>query len=281
MPFVDVPTAGGITKAHYLVTGSGPGLVLVHGTGASAEANWSPLMAELSDRYTIVAPDLQGSGDTSDQGGPVAVTDMVAVVVAAARDAGLDRFHVVGHSLGAVVATAAAALHPDAVTSLTAHAGWVRTDAHMAFQFDLWRQLAGTDPDGLSRLILLTALGKDTLRGWDEETFAQAAAGFAEMITGALDGFVRQTATDTAVDLTALLPDITAPTLLLSSADDRLVPPHHQQELAERIPHARLLRVPGGHGLPGENPGLLTAKVAEFLDGLGQAPIPGASARTS
>ncbi|MFD8571485.1 alpha/beta fold hydrolase [Streptomyces sp. NPDC059639] len=269
MPFVDVLTSGGITKAHYLVTGSGPGLVLVHGTGATAEGNWAHLMAELSDRYTIVAPDLQGAGETTDPGGPVAVTDMVAVVVAAARDAGLDRFHLVGHSLGAVVATAAAALHPDLVASLTAHAGWARTDAHMAFQFDLWRQLADSDPDALARLILLTALGKDTLRTWDEETFAQAAAGFAEMITGGLDGFVRQTATDTAVDLTGLLPDVTAPTLLLSSADDRLVPPHHQLDLSERIPHARLLRVPGGHGLPGENPALLTAKVAEFLDALG------------
>ncbi|MFI7387170.1 alpha/beta fold hydrolase [Streptomyces sp. NPDC049813] len=265
MPYIDVPTTGGLTKAHYLVSGHGPGLVLVHGTGATAQDNWGPLMAELSDRYTIVAPDLQGSGATRDPGGPLAVTDMVAVVLAAARDAGLDRFHLVGHSLGAVVATAAAALHPEAVTSLTAHAGWVRTDPHMAFQFDLWRQLAGTDPDGLARLILLTALGKDTLRAWDEETFAQAAAGFAELITGAVDGFVRQTATDTDVDLTALLPHITAPTLLLSSADDRLVPPHHQLDLAERIPHARLLRVPGGHALPGEHPELLTAKVAEHL----------------
>ncbi|MFF0740437.1 alpha/beta fold hydrolase [Streptomyces sp. NPDC004111] len=268
MPFVDVPTSGGLTKAHYLVSGSGPGLVLVHGTGATASGNWAPLMAELSDRYTIVAPDLQGSGETSDPGGPIGVADMVAVVVAAARDAGLPRFHLVGHSLGAVVATAGAALHPDLVTSLTAHAGWVRTDAHMAFQFDLWRQLGSTDPNALARLILLTALGKDTLRGWDAETFAQAAAGFAELITGSVDGFVRQTETDAAVDLSDLLPDVTAPTLLLSSADDRLVPPHHQLELAERIPHARLLRVPGGHGLPGENPDLLTAKVAEFLDGL-------------
>lgn len=272
MPFVDVPTSGGITKAHYLVTGSGPGLVLVHGTGATAAGNWSPLMADLSDRYTIVAPNLQGSGETCDPGGPITLSDMAAVVVAAARDAGLDHFHLVGHSLGAAVAATCAALHPDHVASLTAHAGWVRTDAHMAFQFDLWRQLGGTDPNALARLILLTALGKDTLRAWDEETFAQAAAGFAEQITGAVDGFVRQTTTDMAVDLTGLLPDITAPTLLLSSADDRLVPPHHQLELAERIPQARLLRIPGGHGLPAENPALLTAKVTEFLDGLVQAP---------
>ncbi|MEV5748181.1 hypothetical protein AB0L00_10220 [Actinoallomurus sp. NPDC052308] len=43
-------------------------------------------------------------------------------------------------------------------------------------------------------------------------------------------------------------------------------PPYHQQDLADRIPQATLLRVPAGHGLPAENPALLTAKVAEHLD---------------
>ncbi|MCX5533405.1 alpha/beta hydrolase [Streptomyces sp. NBC_00006] len=269
MPFVDVPVSGGISKTHYLVTGSGPGLVLVHGTGASAEGNWAPLMAALSDRFTIVAPDLAGSGETVDPGGPITLDDMVAPVVAAARDAGLDRFHLVGHSLGAVVATATAALHPELVKSLTAHAPWVRADAHMTFQFGLWQQLTRTDPAALAHLILLTALGKDTLRSWDEATFEGAAAAFTELITAGRGGFARQSAANAAVDLTDLLPRVAAPTLLISSADDRMVPPPHQHDVAERIPHARLLRVPGGHGLPAENPELLIAKVAEHLAEVG------------
>ncbi|MBF6049199.1 alpha/beta fold hydrolase [Streptomyces sp. NRRL B-1677] len=267
MPVVDVAVSGGISKAHYLVTGSGPGLVLVHGTGATGQVNWGPLIEALSDRYTIVAPDLPGAGETRDPGGPITLHDMVAHVVAAARDAGLERFHLAGHSLGAVVATATAGLHPDLVDSLTLHAGWVRADAQMAFQFELWKELVRTDPAAMARMLLLTAMGKDTLRSWDRTAFDQAAAAFTGLLEGdrAQDGFARLSEANATIDLTGLLPDVTAPTLIISSADDRIVFPHHQLELADGIPHARLLRVPGGHGLPGENPELLTAKVAEHL----------------
>ncbi|MEH6374037.1 alpha/beta hydrolase [Streptomyces sp. KLMMK] len=263
---VDVAVSGGISKAHYLVTGKGPGLVLVHGTGATAQSNWGPLIEALSDRYTIVAPDLPGSGGTRDPGGPITLHDMVTHVVTAAQDAGLEHFHLVGHSLGAVVATATAGLHPGMVDSLTAHAGWVRTDARMACQFELWSRLVRTDPAALARMLLLTAMGKDTLRAWDRTTFAQAAAALTDMLDADRDGVARQSEADMGIDITGLLPDVTAPTLIISSADDRIVYPHHQHELADGIPHARVLRVPGGHGLPAENPDLLTAKVAEHLD---------------
>jgi pimeloyl-ACP methyl ester carboxylesterase len=266
MPIVDVPVTGGISKVNYFVAGDGPGLVLVHGTGATGQGNWGPLIETLSDRYTIVAPDLPGSGDTRDPGGPITIRDLVAHVVAPARHAGLDRFHLVGHSLGAVVATATAGLHPDRVRSLTAHAGWVTPDPQMVFQFELWQQLVLTDPAAMARVLLLTAMGKDTLRAWDRTGFEQATAAFADLLDGARDGFARQSEADMTINIAEFLPNVTAPTLIVSSADDRIVPPRHQQELADRIPHATLLRLPGGHGLPAENPALLTAKITEHLD---------------
>ncbi|GAA4609458.1 alpha/beta hydrolase [Actinoallomurus liliacearum] len=266
MPIVDVPVTGGISKAGYFVTGTGPGLVLVHGTGASGQANWGPLIEALGDRYTIVAPDLPGSGDTRDPGGPITIRDLVAHVVAAARDAGLEDFHLVGHSLGAVVATATAGLHPDLVRSLTAHAGWVKADPQMVFQFELWKRLALEDPAAMARLLLLTAIGKETLRTWGQAEFEQAAAAFTDLLDGARAGVARQAEANMTIDVTEFLPHIAAPTLIISSADDRIVPPYHQQDLADRIPQATLLRVPAGHGLPAENPALLTAKVAEHLD---------------
>lgn len=265
MPIVDVPVTGGISKAHYSIVGKGPGLVVVHGTGADGQGNWRPLMEALGDRYTIVAPDLPGSGDTHDPGGPITLRDLIAHVVATARHAGLDHFHLVGHSLGAVVATATAGLHPGLVRSLTAHAGWVKPDAQMAFQFELWQRLVLTDPAAMARVLLLTAMGEDTLRAWDRAGFEQATAAFTAALDGARDGVARQAAANTTIDITEFLPNVTAPTLILSSADDRIVPPHHQHELADRIPRATLRRVPGGHGLPAENPALLTAEVTEHL----------------
>ncbi|KAB8183116.1 alpha/beta fold hydrolase [Microbispora catharanthi] len=262
MPVVTV----GSGTVNYLVTGTGPGLVLVHGTGATGETNWAPLIEAVADRFTVVAPDLSGSGATVDGGGPIHVEDLVAQVLGAAGHAGLERFHLVGHSLGAVVALAAAGTRPEKVLSLTAHAGWARTDPWMAFQMDLWIRLVRTDRELLARLLQVTAMGDATLRARSPEDFEQATAAFTAMLGGAEDGFARQAQADVAVDITELLPRVTAPTLIVSSADDRIVPPHHQRELARLIPHAELVTVPGGHGLPFEDPAAFTAVITDHLD---------------
>jgi pimeloyl-ACP methyl ester carboxylesterase len=272
MPMAEVNVTAGVSKVNYFVTGSGPALVLLHGTGATGQGNWGPLIDALGDRFTIVAPDLPGSGDTRDPGGPLTVQDLVAHVVAAARHAGLDRFHLVGHSLGAVVAVATAGLHPGMVRSLTAHAPWIKADARMVFQFELWKRLALSDPAALARLLILTATGKDTLQSWGPAEFEQTAAAFTGLLDGAGEGVARQAGANTTLDIAEFLPRVTAPTLIVASGDDRIVPPRHQHELADRIPQATLLRVPGGHGLPAENPALLNAKITEFLD---RADLPG------
>ncbi|NJP23672.1 alpha/beta hydrolase [Microbispora hainanensis] len=267
MPVVTV----GSSTVNYLVTGTGPGLVLVHGTGADAQANWGPLIDAASGRFTVVAPDLSGSGATVDAGGPIRVEDLVAQVLGAAEHAGLERFHLVGHSLGAVVAVATAGTRPEKILSLTAHAGWARTDPWMAFQMDLWVRLVRTDRELLARLLQFTAMGEETLRARSAEDFEQAAAAFTAMLGGAEDGFERQTLADISVDITGLLPHVSAPTLIVSSADDRIVPPHHQRELARLIPHAELVTVPGGHGLPFEDPAAFTAVITGRLDRMAAA----------
>ncbi|GAA3055388.1 hypothetical protein GCM10020000_42080 [Streptomyces olivoverticillatus] len=118
--------------------GEGPGLLLVHGTGATGEINWRPLIDAVRDRYTVVAPDLSGSGATTDAGGPLTVEMLAEQAEAAAAHAGLTTYAVVGHSLGAAVAAAVAGRRPEAVTSLVLHAGLVKTDPQMAFMADLW-----------------------------------------------------------------------------------------------------------------------------------------------
>ncbi|MFC5183108.1 alpha/beta fold hydrolase [Actinomadura harenae] len=266
MPTVDVQLSTGPSTVNYLLTGTGPGLVLVHGTGADGPGNWGPLIDALADRFTLLAPDLSGAGATRDSGGPIFVDDLVRQVVGAADHAGLDRFHLAGHSLGATVATAAAGTVPDRVLSLTAHAGWARTDAWMAFQFDLWARLTRLDPELQARLLQATAMGADTLRARTAYDFAAATAGFTQAVQAAGEGYLRQIETDVTVDITGLLPKISAPTVVVSSTDDRVVPPHHQRHLAAAIPNARLVEVPSGHGLPFENTALFVRALTEIID---------------
>jgi len=80
----NVAVTGGTSTVEYLVAGSGPGLVLVHGT-AVAPSMWQPVIDRLSDRCTIVAPALSGSGGTTDPGGDLSVDDLAAQVIAETR----------------------------------------------------------------------------------------------------------------------------------------------------------------------------------------------------
>lgn len=106
---METTTADGV-RIHFEVEGSGPPVVLVHGITDSAD-DWAPLNGRLAADHTVVRLDLRGhgrSGDAADYSALSMAQDLEAVVTAA----GVDRPLLVGHSLGAVVATAYAAGAP-------------------------------------------------------------------------------------------------------------------------------------------------------------------------
>lgn len=262
MPFAPAVLSQGSSSVEYLVTGAGPGAVLVHGTFAHAEANWAAVTEAIADRYTVVAPNLAGSGATTHPD-VVTVDDMAAQVLAAADHAGLETFQVVGHSLGAVVAATLAAHHPDRVDGLVLHAPWVTTDARGAALFDLWDSLLRTDPTLLAQLLPLTVLRPEVTAAWSEAEFADCVAVFA----GLLD--IRHTvqlAADRHTDLRDLLPRISAPTLVLASGQDQVVDIAAQRAVALAIPAADYREFDAGHALPVEDCAGFTRAISEFLD---------------
>lgn len=103
-------TTTGSTAVAYEISGTGPAVVLVHGITESRRT-WDPLIEPLAADHTVIALDLPGHG----QSGPSAVYDVATFVgaltdVVAATE--IDRPLLVGHSLGGVVATAAASALP-------------------------------------------------------------------------------------------------------------------------------------------------------------------------
>ncbi len=242
-----VPVSGGTSDVAYDLTGSGPGLVLVHGTGATKEG-WAGLTASASERYTVVAPNLSGSGATTDPGGPLRLPDLVAQVLGAAEHAGLDRFHPVSYT--------------HRVTALGLVSGWVTTDARMAFQFDHWARLLAAGKHAWAGEVVLSGMSPAFVAGQRPAEVVALADGLAAMIP---DGTARQCEFDRTVDIAALLPDITAPTLVVAAGQDQMVPPHHQRAMAEAISGARYVAVDAGHALPFERPELFAALVLDFL----------------
>jgi pimeloyl-ACP methyl ester carboxylesterase len=110
-----VPVDGGTVSV--TVGGSGPAVVLLHGY-AETSLMWKPLAAVLAPRFTVIAPDLPGIGNSSI---PTTGIDMKASaerVHAAVRTLGYSKVRVVGHDIGLMVAYAYAAMYPEEVQKL-------------------------------------------------------------------------------------------------------------------------------------------------------------------
>ncbi|WP_284742071.1 alpha/beta fold hydrolase [Amycolatopsis sp. RTGN1] len=243
---------------HYDRTGDGPALLLLHGTAASRE-QWAPLTAN-AEGYTVLAPDFPGSGLTTDPGGPITIEALAAQAAAVLDHAGAGAAHVVGHSLGAVVAAHLAGTRPDRVRKAVLHAAWPVTDTRQDAEFRYWLDLLETGT--FARMLPLMAFGP---RYWE-----QATAESNEQLVKTLEAMVeagtdRQVEADRAVDLRAVLPKITASVLVLGSAHDRLITAEQQRELVAVIPDARAAEIDAGHGAPAELPDEFARIVLEFL----------------
>lgn len=100
------------------VAGTGPALVLLHGIGSGA-GSWQAQLAALSSRFRVLAWDAPGYGESSPLPMPAPLAADYAEALAASLDAlAVDRAIVVGHSLGALVATAFAATRPERIAAL-------------------------------------------------------------------------------------------------------------------------------------------------------------------
>jgi 3-oxoadipate enol-lactonase len=99
--------------------GQGPPVVLVHGLG-SHRRRWDGLTERLmAAGYRVVRPDLRGFGDSDASPTPYTAADLAGDVMAVVRATQLTRFHLVGHSLGGMVAQHLALVHGEALETLT------------------------------------------------------------------------------------------------------------------------------------------------------------------
>jgi pimeloyl-ACP methyl ester carboxylesterase len=104
-------------KLQYLTTGQGPPLILLHGY-AETSLMWKPIMPQLGERFTVIAPDLPGIGESAI---PVDGLDMKTAanrIHALARSLNVKKASVVGHDIGLMVAYAYAAQFPAEVEKL-------------------------------------------------------------------------------------------------------------------------------------------------------------------
>ncbi|KAB2349063.1 alpha/beta fold hydrolase [Actinomadura rudentiformis] len=257
MPSITVADA----NVHYEVEGTGPGLILVHGTQGSGESDWGHLVDGFSGDRTVVRPDLSGSGKTTDAGGELTVEILAGQVAAAARAAVDGPVDMVGFSLGAVVAAAVAALEPGLVRRMVLVAGWPHTgDSRQRLMFELWRDLDRADFRLLHREVTLHGFSPRFLDGLGPDGIAEAIAeGTRE------PGLDRQIDLNLRVDIRDLLPRVAVPTLVVELTRDQLVPAWGPVALHEGIPDSRYTEIDSGHLVLFERPAELTEIIRGFV----------------
>jgi pimeloyl-ACP methyl ester carboxylesterase len=107
----------GGSKLHYLTAGHGAPLILLHGY-AETSLMWKPIIPRLAQRFTVIAPDLPGIGDSDIPADGLDMKRAAIRIHDLARSLGIEHAEVVGHDIGLMVAYAYAAQFPAEVTKL-------------------------------------------------------------------------------------------------------------------------------------------------------------------
>jgi pimeloyl-ACP methyl ester carboxylesterase len=104
-------------KLHYAMGGHGPAVILLHGF-AETSRMWTPILPVLGEKFTVIAPDLPGIGESSIPAKGINMKHAAISIHSLVRSLGIEKARVVGHDIGLMVAYAYAAQFPSEVEKL-------------------------------------------------------------------------------------------------------------------------------------------------------------------
>ena len=268
----------GDVQIAYTVAGDGPrDLVYVPGIWSNIDLMWEePHLARFLDRLAsfsrLIVFDMRGIG-LSDRGQEPPVVELQSDDIRAVMDeTGARSAAVFGVARGAAAAALFAASHPDRTEALILYGSLVRTlwapdfpwgwsqERSDAF-YERWVRELGTGEN----------LDLQSPTGYADEAFKRWWARF-ERLVATPQSFRELGAILRLIDVRSVLPHIQAPTLVMHRTGDRIPDVGQSRYLAEHVPGARLVELPGADHLPfmGDQDAILD-EIEEFLTGARQA----------
>ena len=258
---------------HHADTGQGVPLVFLNGL-AGDHLYWMGQVRTFSGRgqhvFRCLALDNRDAGQSSYASEPYSVGDLAEDVACLLQGLDLPAAHVVGLSLGGMIAQELALRHPEQVRSLFLVGTLAKADDWFNAMLDAFslirRQVA--DSSAFFGAVLPWLVSHRFFDVPDRVEWLRALLQ-QNPHPQRIDGFFRQFAAIRQHDTLERLPAIRCPVLVAVGEDDQIAPPRYSRQLAERLPHARLELLPGvGHAPPIEGPRPFNQLLGDFLQGI-------------
>jgi 3-oxoadipate enol-lactonase len=243
----------------------GTPILAIQGLGVDARG-WALQRGAFGRQHRCIAPDNRGTGRSDAPPGPYNLLRMATDAIEVLDDAGIERAHVVGASMGGVIAQIIGVLQPSRVRSLTL--------ACTACRHHDWRRELLAEWGNLVSDRGMAALTDDGMRWLIGPRLHRRFGVFVNVLARVLmqtqpHAFVAQVDAilDASDELRNLLPTVTAPTLVITGSQDTLTPLGDAEELAELIPNSRLYVLRrAAHGLMAEAPNAFNDVVLRFIE---------------
>ena len=258
------------TRIEWDESGAGEPLLLIMGLGYTKEM-WHRTRPSLSQHYRTIAFDNRGVGKSDVPGGAYSIHQMAGDAAAVLDAAGIDHAHVLGISMGGMIAQEFTLNYPNRVRSLilacTACGGKNAIPAEQKV-LDILMARGSMTPDEGAEAMVPYIYDAATPRARIDEDLAIRRAHYPTLAgyMGQIQAIVAWTSFDR-------LSQIQAPTLILHGETDQLVPPGNARILAEHIPNSRLVMLPhASHIFPTDQPEACHREILAFLSEMSGRP---------
>ncbi len=250
---------------HYETVGEGPPLMLIAGL-ASDHASWGPVTPTLAKHFTLIMPDNRGAGQTR-CGAPISINAMADDIAALLDHLSIERAHVLGHSMGGIIAMKLAASAPKRIARLVLAASCAQTQARAVSVVDniLALREAGAPQEHWLRAFFHWLFKPEFFENRNAVD-AAIALSIAYPHAQTTENMRRQIDALRHYDASGLPAAIETETLLLAGELDLMFSPHNIESAFSAARNGRMTVLPGAaHSLHWDAPQAFCETVTGFL----------------
>ena len=256
----------------YRVQGRGEPLILIMGLGGEC-GDWVLQLRALTKYYRVITLDNRGVGKSDKPSEPYTISNMADDIVGLMDYLEIEGAHLLGVSMGGMIAQEVAIHHPKRVGKLilgSTNAGRDEKGRHSPQLLKAMGLIEGFSDEDIKSVDIgkvMTSMNAYAFSGGLIKLLATPYCWLRMKLFGieGLKGQFEASMNHSTLDRLHL---IKAPTLVITGTEDRVVSPSSSELLASRIPNARLVKIEGGsHTVVAEQRGRFNREVLDFLRG--------------